>query len=156
MTDVPTPEAVSRPQSGNFSMLARHIAFGLFAVLIYLGPAPGQIFGSHSPWLREWVMFSGVGVGIPNGRFVVRHEDGAETMHTPLEAADIEQYPLILHYLFENRIFATEHFTHFAAPLCATAPETSSVRFEGAVGTRQGWQALKIENICASSEGEQP
>ena len=43
MTDVPTPEAVSRPQSGNFSMLARHIAFGLFAVLIYLGPAPGQI-----------------------------------------------------------------------------------------------------------------
>lgn len=154
MTHVSAPETVSPPQFRGLPILVRNIAFGLFAVLIYLGPAPGQLFNSHSPWLREWVMFSGVGVGIPYGRFVVRHEDGVETIHTPLEAADIEQYPLILHYLFESRIFATEHFAHFAAPLCATVPETSSVSFDGAVGTRQGWQPVQIENICASGEGE--
>jgi len=154
MTHAPAFETVSRPLIGNLSTLLRHIAFGLFTVLIYLGPAPGQLFDSHSPWLREWVMFSGVGVGIPNGRFVVRSEDGVEAILTPLEAANIERYPLILHYLFKNRIFAEDHFARFAAPLCATVPDTSFVSFDGAVGTRQGWRPVQIENICASGEGE--
>ncbi len=97
-------------------------------------------------------MFSGVGVGIPDGTFTVTHADGTIETHTPLEAAGLERYPLIRHYLFEGRVFEADHLARFATALCTPAHDASSVSFEGLVGTRDGWRAMQVDDICTETD----
>lgn len=128
----------------------RHVCFTAIAAFILLGPAPGQLFGKTSPWLREWVMFSGVGVGIPKGQFTVNDANGSDQgSYTPLAAAGLDRYPRMSHYRFENRVFASGDMAGFAAPLCASLAPGQHVSFEGWVGTRQGWAEMSIETVCA-------
>lgn len=127
----------------------RHVCFTAIAAFILLGPAPGQLFGHSSPWLREWVMFSDVGVGIPKGHFTVHDANGSDHgSYTPLAAVGLNRFPRITHYHFENRIFAAGDMAGFAAPLCANLAPGQHVSFEGQVGTRQGWADMSIENVC--------
>lgn len=126
----------------------RRVVFGLLAAFILLGPAPGQLFGKHSPWLREWVMYSGVGVGILDGSFTASQEDGTQTVYSPLQVAGLDSYPMIKHYYFDNRVFVPEDLGKFAANLCETLEPGGQLAFDGYVGTRQGWQVLKQDNVC--------
>lgn len=142
-------------QGDAFHKRWRRIAFCLILAFIYLGPAPGQLFGQHSPWLREWIMFSGVGVGIPDGTFIVTAPDGSTEAFTPLEAAGLDQYPIIWHYQFDRRILKKDQFEQFATALCDEAPATHDVSFDGAVGTREGWRAAQVDNICVDEEPDQ-
>ena len=129
----------------------RRAAFVAVAAFILLGPAPGQLFGLHSPMLREWVMFSGVGTGIPKGHFIVREYDKEVSRHTPLDAAGLEAYPTFSHYQFEARIWSAADLGRFAAPLCGTLPPDHRLDFEGFVGTRNGWFAFPNADICAAA-----
>ncbi|MEM9911770.1 MAG: hypothetical protein AAF922_13395 [Pseudomonadota bacterium] len=142
----------SPQQLERLSIDVRRSAFFLLMAFIFLGPAPGQLFGWHSSWLREWVMFSDVGVGIPDGTFTVAHADGTTETHSPLEAVGLESYPLIRHYLFEGRVFEASDLAKFATELCTQAELASSVSFKGKVGTRNGWQPMQAEDICAETE----
>lgn len=138
--------------SDRLPALARRVAFCLVAAFICLGPAPGHLLGQHHPWLREWRMFSGVGIGIPKGTFTIRNPDGTIRDLTPLEAAGLDRYPNIKHYLFPGRVRAPQHLRRFAAALCEQAAIGANVSFEGAVGTRDGWLPMQADDICAHGE----
>lgn len=126
----------------------RRGVFMVIALFLFLGPAPGQLFGQHSPFLREWIMYSGVGIGMPKGIFSVHDQTGEVTDYTPLQAAGLERYPPISHYKFDRRIFAAEDLSRFAAPLCARLSQDQRLSFDGAVGTRIGWVQVTQDDVC--------
>lgn len=128
----------------------RRAAFAAVAAFIFLGPAPGQLFGLHVPLLREWVMFAGVGTGIPKGDFIVRNGEVEVSRHTPLQAAGLAAYPTIHHYQFETRIRTAADIGRFAATLCGTLAPDQRLDFEGVVGTRNGWLAFTNFDVCAA------
>lgn len=130
--------------------LGRKAVFVVLAGFILLSPAPGQLFDQPSPWLREWVMYSGVGTGIPAGDFHILDEAGAvvETL-TPLQAAGLSRYPNMSHYLFEGWMQSPDDLWRFAAAACAGLDPGRRLSFDGRVGTRQGWQEVQRGDICA-------
>ncbi len=134
--------------AGSMQIGWRRHAFAALAAFILLAPAPGQLFDQHSPWLREWIMYSGVGVGIPKGVFVVHDETGGTAELTPLAAAGLERFPRIPHYYFEGRVFEPAHLARFATSICADLPVGQRVSFVGDVGTRHGWTAMPVEDVC--------
>ncbi len=136
-----------------FQAQARRIGFGLIALFILLAPAAGQVFGVHHLLLREWVMYSDVGVGIPKGEFRIWRDDIAVAQLTPLEALELEAYPPIIHYTFAQRILSDEDFPRFAARLCAAldAYGVDRVSFEGMVGTRLGWRPASHDDLCTTT-----
>ena len=69
----------------------------------------------HHLLLREWVMYSGVGVGIPKGEFRIWQGDQPLATLSPLEALDLPAYPRVIHYTFPHRILRDEDFPRFAA-----------------------------------------
>lgn len=133
----------------------RRCVFFALAAFILLGPAPGQLFDQRSPWLREWIMYSDVGVGLPKGVFIVQDASGPVEQHTPLQAAGLDRYPKITHYLFDRRVHAEADLARFAADLCATLQPGQHLSFEGVVGTRQGWVAMPVTDVCAQTEDAQ-
>ena len=146
------PSAMAVFRQGKTAL--RRYAFVGLALLILLSPAPGQLFGQHSAWLREWVMYSGVGVGLPKGLFVVHDEAGIVAEYTPLAAAGLDRYPQIVHYYFPGRIAEPAHLARFATDLCAKIEEGQRISFTGDVGTRQGWMPMSSENVCDHSGEE--
>jgi hypothetical protein len=140
--------------------ISRRIAFLAVAALLLLGPAPGQIFGAHSPFLREWIMFAGVGIGIPKGVFTLHAADGAALPLTPPEVAGVTSYPQIRHYLFDKRVFEDIDIKRFAGRICDQAVEGERLSFDGFIGSRLGWRPVSVDDICAlpdpvaSADGE--
>ncbi len=142
--------AGAAPPPGVRAQLRRGV-FGLIALVILLGPAPGQLFGLHSPALREWVMYSGVGVGLLRGRFVIEEAGREIAAMTPLQALDLKRYPKVKHYFFEHRVFAPADLAGYAAGLCAAAGPGQTVAYLGEVGTRQGWRPMAVADVCAAT-----
>jgi hypothetical protein len=122
----------------------RHAAFAAIATFILLGPAPGQLFGVHSMFLREWVMFSGAGVGLVKGRFTLHRADGAVTL-SPLEVLALPSY---LALPLDRRIYEPADLKTFAARICDDPRETVRLSFEGSVGTFSGWRTLTAHDVC--------
>ncbi len=122
----------------------RRIAFAALAAFILLGPAPGQLFGVHSMFLREWVMFSGAGIGLPKGRFTLHRADGAVTL-SPLEVVALPSYMALP---LERRIFEPADVKAFAARICSDPHETARLSFEGSVATFTGWRDLAVQDVC--------
>lgn len=137
-------KAVQRGRGGG----ARRIGFALLAAFVLLSPAPGQIFGAHTALLREWVMFSGVGVGIPRGDFLVAGEGREILRVSPLQALGLDAYPQIRHYSFDKRVLADADLARFAERLCGGLRPGERVSFEGVVGTRAGWRETRVEDVC--------
>jgi len=152
----PDPQSMmdqASPASKPLTMTSlRRYAFFALAAFILLGPAPGQLFDKRSPWLREWVMYSGVGVGLPKGVFTVHDASGPVADYTPLQAAGLERYPLIVHYFFDKRIFEDADLTRYAAGLCEGLLPGQHLSFDGVVGTRKGWVPMPVTNLCAQTE----
>jgi hypothetical protein len=136
-TDAPTHTQRSAPTS-------RRAAFAILAAFILLGPAPGQLFGLHSMFLREWVMFSAAGIGLLKGHFTLHRADGAVTM-SPLEVVALPSY-LVLP--LDRRIYEPADLKAFAARICNDARETARLSFEGSVGTFSGWRPLIADDVC--------
>ena len=122
----------------------RRVVFAILAAFILLGPAPGQLFGMHSMLLREWIMFSGAGVGVLKGRFTLHRLEGAVTM-TPLEAAGLSSY---LALPIARRPSQAADLKTFAARICGEAKPAERVSFEGSIGTFTGWTALNVPDVC--------
>lgn len=128
----------------------RRIGFALIALFILLAPAAGQVFGVKNLLLREWVMYSDVGVGIPKGEFRVWRGDHAVASLSPLEVLDLPAYPSVIHYTFAHRILDDADLPAFAARLCERLADRDGdrVSFDGMVGTRQGWRRTQHFNVC--------
>jgi len=133
---------------------ARRIGFTAIALFILLAPAAGQIFGVHHLLLREWVMYSGVGVGIPKGEFRIWQGDQPLATLSPLEALDLPAYPRVIHYTFPHRILRDEDFPRFAARLCGALADHDAdrVSFEGVIGTREGWRSARHHDLCIPAD----
>ena len=122
----------------------RRAAFAAIAAFILLGPAPGQLFGAHSTLLREWVMFSAAGVGLPEGRFTLHRADGVVTM-SPLEVVALPSY---LALPLDRRIYEPADLKAFAGRICNDARETARLSFAGSVGTSAGRRPLIAHDVC--------
>ena len=145
MSAVTTPSpAGSAARQSPRAVAWRRAAFGILATFILLGPAPGQLFGLHSMLLREWVMFSGAGVGLLKGRFTLHRADGTVTL-TPLEAAGLSSY---LELPIARRPYQAADLKTFAARICGDARPAERVSFEGSIGTFSGWSPLNVADVC--------
>ena len=122
----------------------RRAAFAAMAAFILLGPAPGQLFGVHSMLLREWMMFSAAGIGLPEGRFTLHRVDGAVTM-SPLEVVALPSY---LALPLDRRIYEPADLKAFAARICNDGRETARLSFAGSVGTFVGRRPLIAHDVC--------
>ena len=118
------------------------------APFIPLGPIFPQAFAVHSPLFRPWTMFSGVGVGILKGSFRVEDGQGPAREMTPLELLGLERYPRIRQYHFEERVRDPEDLRKFVAEYCDGLAPGARLSFAGHVGTREGWRALKGDDLC--------
>lgn len=98
-------------------------------------------------------MFSGVGVGILDGTFTVVEQDGIIRRLTPLEAAHLDAYPVIIPYNFEGLVTEAADLARLAQPLCDETAETGAVSYDGFVGTREGWRPLRADDICTRGTG---
>jgi hypothetical protein len=147
-------QAGDATRSRSLLVQARRIGFAAIALFILLAPAAGQVFGVHHLLLREWVMYSGVGVGIPKGEFRIWQEDEPVATLSPLEALDLAAYPPVIHYTFSHRILSDDDFPRFAARLCGALADHGGdrVSFEGKVGTRQGWRPANHSDLCAPTD----
>ena len=118
---------------------------GLF---IMFGPAVGQIFGWHSIYIREWVMFSGGGIGVLKGTFTLHRPDGAAVRMTPLDVLGLKRYPGALPDQFDHLIFEESDLRGYASRVCDPVARTARLAYHGLVGTRQGWRPLDVEDVC--------
>jgi hypothetical protein len=139
------PASAGAPASTQRSVRSlRRAAFVALAAFILLGPAPGQLFGVHSILLREWLMFSGAGVGLAKGQFTLHRAEGAVTM-SPLEVLALPTY---LALPLDRRIYKPSDLKTFAARICDSGRETARLSFEGSVAAFIGWRALTAYDIC--------
>lgn len=122
----------------------RRAVFAMLAAFILLGPAPGQLFGMHSVLLREWLMFSGAGVGLLKGSFMLHRADGAVTL-SPLEVAALPSY---LALPLDRRVYEPAALKAFAARICGDGRETARLSFSGSVGAFTGWRRLTAHDVC--------
>lgn len=129
----------------------RRSLFTVLAAFILLSPAAKQVLGYEAPWVRSWVMFSGVGVGILKGSFTTRTQDGAARELTPLEVLDLPRYPMMRSYLFPQMVMDEDGLRAFAAPYCERVGAHEHLSYRGLVGTRNGWKPLEASDICASA-----
>lgn len=133
---------------------ARDLCFAALAAFILAAPAAWQVFGYKSVLLRPWIMYSGVGVGVLKGTFTVHPPDGPAVELTPLDLLDLPAYPAIRHYEFANRVEDAEDMAAFAAPFCAAMVPGGRLSFRGAAGTRQGWQAMEVRDVCGTAPAD--
>ena len=141
----------SGPRPGGLPTQLRRAGFVGIALFILLAPSAGQVFGVKHLLLREWVMYSGVGVGIPRGEFRIWRGDHMVATLSPLEALDLPAYPSVIHYTFAHRVLDDADLPGFAARLCETLADHGGdrVSFEGVVGTRDGWRSAQHDDLCA-------
>lgn len=139
-------QRIDRAEAGE---AGRAILFLVLGAFILLGPAAGQIFGYRSAWLRSWVMFSEVGVGIQKGEYRLTGADGTVSVLSPLEIIGITRYPPIRYYEFEKRIGGPADLHSFGEAFCAGLSAGQTLSFDGAVGTRAGWKPVSVANVCA-------
>jgi hypothetical protein len=147
MTDwAASPSAPDRSAAHESRRRARTAVFFAFAALVVLGPSVPQVLDIHLRLFRPWTMFSGVGVGILKGEFRAVTRDGAVTRYAPLQLLGRDRYPVMRSIHFPLRVMQDSDLRKFAAEFCARSD--ASLSFDGFVGTRQGWRALRADDIC--------
>lgn len=128
--------------------LAVFLALGLFIVL---GPLFGRALDLPAVWVRRWAMFSEVGVGVLKGEFRAELRDGSRVVLTPLDVLGLKRYPPVLSMRFPALVRDERDLQFFAQGFCQRKP--IRVDFHGWTGTRDGWRALAVDDVCAGAAG---
>lgn len=118
------------------------------SLFITLGPAMGQLLGHHSVFFREWIMFAGAGIGVVKGSFTLHRADGVLVRMTPLEVLGPRHTPGEPPYDFGKRVFEDRDLRSFADRVCGPTGIVQ-LSFQGWVGTRRGWRAMDVADVCA-------
>lgn len=126
----------------------RRLAFLLLALFILLAPALPQLFGATGLFLRPWVMFSGVGVGLLKGEFVVTGPDGVEARLAPHEALGQARYSRAMATRFGYHVLSDEDLKRVSAGLCARIGAGRRLSFDGHRQWLDGWRPLADDDIC--------
>lgn len=124
-------------------------AFTAMAAYMLFSPALPQLFGTGAPMVRQWTMFSGVGVGLPKGTFRIEYADGRTEDLSPLEVAGMTRYPVRRPiYRFDGYAKGPEGLAHFAAATCTTLPEGARLTFDGVLAERRHWTRMEAMRVC--------
>ncbi len=128
----------------------RRALFAALAAWILFSPGLAQLAGIELPFVRPWIMFKDVGIGVLKGDFVATSLNGAEVRLTPLQVLGRSRYPIEAQpYRFENRVFADKDVKRFVADYCARQEgRIADLRFEGRVGAGPSWRPLVVGGLC--------
>lgn len=138
-------EATSRNlRTAMFAALAAYIAGSPFLV---------QVAGFDLAFVRPWIMFKEVGIGVLKGEFAFTSKDGATTTLTPLEILGLERYPVHAQtYRFKKLVFEDRDLGRFAADFCAKHQDDyAGLSFRGRVGSGASWRTLQADDICGTA-----
>ncbi len=138
------------PRPGGARATARVLVVAACLLYIWLAPVPRQVFGRYVHGLRNWMMFSGVGLEVTEVRYWQVLPDGGER---PLSRADLTaagvKEPRAGRFSDEEDALAT------ARRLCRELGAGADVRFRLRKATRKGWQAQPgaDTNQCGATRG---
>lgn len=134
--------------TGRTAIRAAYLAAAAFIVAAPLVP---QLLGYQTPALRSWRMFSGVGLGMLRGEFIVITGD-AEARESPLQFFGLERYPVGEFYRFDRLVLRHGDLERIAAARCAELPPGARLSYVGEVGILEGWTTLEIADLCEGAE----
>lgn len=134
----------------------RAIVFVPLAGFMLFGPFYTQILGNASPYLREWIMFSGLGVGFDEVRF---SRLGADGKAEPLDRFELMGYrqrhkaPTWL-----TRIPDYDTSLRIGHLLCHRLGDGADVRIESRRATIRGWTPghRGDRNVCLTKPAGRP
>ena len=127
----------------------RAVIFCFFALLIGVGPFFPQVMNTGSPWLRPWVMYAGVGVGVLKGDFTATYADGSSSTLTPLEILNLENYHKLRVFRYSHRVYNEVDLRRVVSPWCAAqSGQLSDLAFRGKVGLGRGWADVDVSGLC--------
>ena len=135
--------------SDNSAQSLRGGVFAALAAYVLISPVFPQMLGSDFGFIRPWIMFRDVGVGVLKGEFVFTTRSGATERLTPLEILGADRYPVRRQpYRFDGLVFSDADIARFAAPFCAArAAEGADLRFEGRVGAGASGRAASVGGL---------
>jgi hypothetical protein len=142
MSDTPA----ARASADDFRLFAV-AALGLW---ILISPALVQLAGLNLPFVRPWIMFKEVGIGVLKGEFIATYTNGAEERLTPLQVLGMPRYPVARQaYRFDRLVFRDADMARFAAGFCASrAGQIADLSFKGRVGAGPGWRRIEMSDLC--------
>ena len=129
------------------------VLFALAAGYLLLSPALPQLGGWGSPWIRQWTMFSGVGVGLPKGTFILEEADGTAIELPPLAVAGLSRYPVRQPiYYYDGYVGSADDLALYADVTCRHLREGSRLRFSGTIAQKYDWLAVENALVCEASQ----
>lgn len=129
----------------------RRLIFLLLAAFILITPALPHVFGIYSIMFRPWMMFSGVGVGLLKGEFILGGAADEETRLTPPEVLGVERYSRAMTRRFPYHVLIDEDLPLAVETFCATLDADQKLYFDGYRQTRDGWIRLTAEDLCGGA-----
>lgn len=132
---------------------ARTFAFAAFVVLMVGGPFYKQVLGGETLLLREWTMYSGLGLRVCDVAFYIQEVNGARVpvdRYAVLGYASFQDAPMEVRRMKgEAGVLAVAH------RLQAVLGEDKDLRVDAKIATRVGWVPLfEGKAVGARAEGE--
>ncbi|MEL6324272.1 MAG: hypothetical protein AAFQ84_08605 [Pseudomonadota bacterium] len=124
------------------------------AAVIGLGPLLPQTFEIGEPWLRPWVMFSRVGVGVLQGEFEANWTDGTTTTLAPLDVIGIRGYFKWRQADKAVYVQKPDDIYDVVSEFCnGHESRLQRLSFTGRVGGFEGWVPLHSDDLCNFERG---
>jgi hypothetical protein len=127
----------------------RALVFVLLAVFMLVGPFFPQVLGKRAPFIRQWTMFSKVGLGLADVMFSVRQPDGTYVPVDHYALLGYDRWWEAPHSL--RRIKGVEGVEKTARRLCRRLGPHADLRARVRVAYRSGWHVELMEadrNLC--------
>ena len=126
----------------------RAAAMATLGAYILFSPFFVQVLKFDLPFVRPWIMFRDVGLGVLKGEFSYTDETGETMRLAPLDVAQLSRYPLNEQfYRFDRLVLNDEQFSRFVAGFCAKHPD-GRLSYAGKVGAGRSWRAVELTDLC--------
>lgn len=128
----------------------RTAAMTLIGSYFLLSPVLPQVFDTGRPWVRQWTMFGGVGVGLLKGDFFFKPTEGEIRRLSVLDVHGLKRYPVTAQfYRYDGLIFEDADFLRLAAKYCAANSEAQGeILFKGRLGHGKAWRTVEYRSAC--------
>lgn len=137
------------------SRRARTVVLGVLLFWMMLGPAVGQLIHPGTKWFRGWTMYTGVGRGLRDVRFLVGRNGKLESIDWPSlpEKKQIggRRGP------WRRSIFTDADFHWAVDRMCEQLGPGADLRAIVRVGFNEGWKPLLDgkRNLCEGASDDQ-
>jgi len=131
----------------------RFIVFLLITAFIVVGPLYRQVLGGDNLIFRSWTMFSGIGAGMVDARFVSVSPDGSEVLLDRYEILDLSRNKNNNNPRNSRAIQARYGGAlQVAERMCDQMAAGSVIKIHARVATKKGWKKTHEGSVldCAS------